>query len=90
MNQNDEIFGVLNHEPGTGVAVLDCDGRLLYMNDESIRMFFKDAVSADDIVGNTLIENGFPVQLAEERVELLRRVERTGEEFMLQIGRAHV
>ncbi len=84
MNTQDELLTLLNHEPGTGVAVLDRDGRLLYINDESIRLFFEDSKTKDEILGKTLDEMGFPSQWVAERLRLIREIEETGQEILLR------
>jgi DNA-binding CsgD family transcriptional regulator len=84
MDKQSEIFEVLNHEPGTGVSVLDRDGHLLYINDEAIRIFFEERMTLEDLRGKTLVEIGFPESWAAERVELIREIERTGQEQILR------
>ena len=84
MSKNDEIFTFLNHEPGTGVAVVDRDGKILYINEESIRIFFDKPVTYEDLRGKSLVEMGFPEQWANERIRLIREIEETGQEILLR------
>lgn len=84
MSPSDEIFTVLNREPGTGVSVLDRNGVLLYLNDESIRMFFDEPKTLEQLQGKNMVEMGFPKEWAEERLRLIHQVEATGEEMILR------
>ncbi|MBO6512395.1 MAG: hypothetical protein JJ974_00330 [Phycisphaerales bacterium] len=84
MSPSDEIFTVLNREPGTGVSVLDRNGVLLYLNEESIRLFFKEPRTLEDLQGKDMFEMGFPKEWAEERLRLIRQIEETGEEMILR------
>lgn len=84
MSPSDEIFTVLNREPGTGVSVLDRDGVLLYLNEESIRLFFDEPKTLEQLQGKNLVEMGFPEEWAEERLRLIRQIETTGEEMILR------
>ncbi|MFK7758911.1 MAG: LuxR C-terminal-related transcriptional regulator [Phycisphaerales bacterium] len=84
MTQQAEIFELLNHEPGTGVSVVDRDGVTLYINSESIRIFFGEPRTPEMVIGKNLVELGFAKEWADERVELIRRIERTGEECLLR------
>lgn len=84
MNHQDELMTLLNHEPGTGVSVLDRDGRLLYINNESIRLFFEDVMPKEEILGKTLDEMGFPDEWVAERLRLIRGIESTGQEILLR------
>jgi len=84
MNLTEEIFEILTHEPGTGVVVMNHDGTVLYANKESLRLFFSDTTTHDDVHGKSILEIGFPKAWAEERLALLRRIELTGEECLLR------
>lgn len=84
MKNNGAIFDLLTQEPGTGVAVLDRNGVLLYINDTSTRIFFTDSPEPEDIIGKSLLEIGFPKTWVDERVRLIREVESTGNEMILR------
>jgi len=84
MNTDNTFFSLLSQEPGTGVSVLDRDARLLYINDEAVRMFFGDDTTSADIVGKDLVEMGFPEEWIKERIDLIREIERTGQEILLR------
>jgi len=84
MDRHAEIFEFLNHEPGTGVSVLDRDGRFIYINKESVRIHFSEPMDPEDIQGKTLYELGFPRRWADERVERFRQMEQTGEEYIMR------
>lgn len=84
MNNNEAIFDLLSQEPSTGVAVLDRDGVLLYINETSTRIFFADPPDPKDVIGKTLVEMGFPKTWADERVGLIREIEKTGNEMILR------
>lgn len=84
MADQNEVFELLSLEPGTGVQVADRDGVLLYINDEAIRFFFGQGIRHEDLLGKKPDENGFPRAWSDERIELIRTIERTGEEAILR------
>jgi DNA-binding CsgD family transcriptional regulator len=84
MNMTKEIFEILTHEPGTGVVVMNRDGAVLYANDESLRLFFSDSTTRDDVQGKSILEIGFSKEWAQERLALLQRIELSGEECLLR------
>lgn len=84
MSESEMIFNVLSQEPGTGVAVLDRDGVVLYINETSLRIFFATPPQIDDVIGKDLIQLGFPKEWADERIRLIREIEETGKEMILR------
>ncbi len=84
MSESETIFNVLSQEPGTGVAVLDRDGVVLYINETSLRIFFATPPQIDDVIGKDLIQLGFPKEWADERIRLIREIEETGKEMILR------
>lgn len=74
----------LRAEPGTGVSVLDTDGVVHFVNDETVRIFLEGRVTRDQIEGKSLHEIGFPDAWIQERLEIIRKVSETGDEFLLR------
>jgi len=81
---NKDILKVLDSDPGAGVSVLDRDGKIIYMNEVLVRLHFSEALKPADIEGKTFHEIGFSKHWADERVELLRQMEKTGEEYIIR------
>jgi len=84
MDKHEEIYEILNTDPGTGIHVADRNGVLLYINEAAIRFFFQEGVVQKDIIGKNGIENGFPKEWVDERVAMIREIEQTGEEQLLR------
>jgi DNA-binding CsgD family transcriptional regulator len=84
MSESETIFNVLSRDPGTGVAVLDRDGVVVYINETSLRIFFADPPKIEDVIGKNLDQLGFPKQWADERIRLIREIEETGKEMILR------
>ncbi len=82
--QEPETINMLRAEPGTGVSVLDPEGTIQYVNDEALRIFFDGKIKREEIVGKTLHEVGFPDAWIQERLEILRQVAQTGNEYLLR------
>lgn len=64
------VWDALVSDPGTGVAVLDTNGRVVFANETIARMFVN--VSAEEAQGKTL-DQIFPADFAKERLEIIRR-----------------
>ncbi len=64
--------------------MLDRDGLLLYVNKKSLRFYFSEPQRSEDVLGKTLHELGFPKQWADERIELYRRMEQTGQACVMR------
>ncbi len=79
-----EMMNCLGAEPGTGVSVLDREGVVHYVNDETLRIFLEGRFTREQIVGKSLAEIGFPDAWVKERVEILSRICREGEEYLLR------
>jgi len=78
------MFNAIGAQPGAGVSVLDSHGTVLYVNDDTLRIFLDNKFTREQIVGKTLDEIGFPKEWIEERMELVRRVAETGDEYLLR------
>lgn len=65
------LWQTMTSEPGVSVSILDLHGTLLFLNDETIRIFF-DGKAPPDLKGKRLDELGFPKVWIEERLGLFR------------------
>jgi DNA-binding CsgD family transcriptional regulator len=79
-----ESINMLRAEPGTGVSVLDPEGTIHYVNDETLRIFLDGKFTREEIIGKTLHEVGFPDAWIQERQEIMRQVAETGNEYLLR------
>lgn len=81
---HDPAFELVASEPGTGVSVVDERGRVLYVNDETLRIFFEGKKTRSEVEGCTLAEIGFDAQWIEERLALIRSAIHDGRERLLR------
>lgn len=75
------IWDALVSDPGTGVAVLDTDGRVLYANDTMAGLFVN--VTAEQAVGKTMAEI-LPADFASERLEYIRQTAEKGRPLLIK------
>jgi len=80
----DRTLELIASEPGTGMSLLDEHGRVLYLNDDSLRIFFDGKKSRAEIEGRTLGELGFDTQWIDERMKLVRSVIENQSECLLR------
>tara|TARA_R110000782_G_scaffold53205_4_gene113387 strand:+ start:551 stop:1267 length:717 start_codon:yes stop_codon:yes gene_type:complete len=67
----DLLWQTMTSEPGVSVSILDLHGTLLFLNDETVRIFF-DGKAPPELRGKRLDELGFPRAWIEERLGLFR------------------
>lgn len=69
----DLLWESMTTEPGVSVAILDERGTILFLNDETIRIFFDNKAPAQ-LRGMRLDELGFPPAWIEERLGIFREM----------------
>ncbi len=67
------LWETMTTEPGVSVAVLDEHGTILFLNDETLRIFFGDN-RPEPVRGRRLDDLGFPRPWVEERLEIFRQM----------------
>jgi len=78
------IWETVVSDPATGVALMDRDGRLLYINKQSVRFFFTDNLTPEEIIGKTIAELGFPEDWVAERLRISAEIIDSGESILLR------
>ena len=68
----------LASDPTTGVAVVELAGRLVWCNEQTVRMFLGGGVSASECWGRSFLDLGFPVEWINERLAMYERIRATG------------
>ena len=81
---NNEIWNNFTSDPTTGVALVTLEGKMLYINDQSIRIFFNEDRDPDSIVGQSMYALGFSEEWARERIDLFQQIKDTGESILLR------
>jgi len=79
-----DTLGTLAHEPGTAVGVLDLTGRVHYASPGCLRLCPSQYAAADDLIGKTLVEIGYPEEFVNERLSIMRRIKETGRECLVR------
>ncbi|MBL4591319.1 MAG: hypothetical protein JKY96_05100 [Phycisphaerales bacterium] len=78
------IWETVVSDPATGVALMDRDGRLLYINKQSVRFLFTDNLTPEEIIGKTIAELGFPEDWVAERLRISAEIIDSGESILLR------
>ncbi len=67
------LWETMTNEPGVSVAILDEQGTILFLNAETIRIFFNNN-PPDPVRGRRLDQLGFPRPWVEERLAVFRQM----------------
>ncbi len=78
------LWNVMTQDPGAGVAVCSPDGVVLWGNERSCRLYLGDDACPGDIENKSFKELGFPEAWINERLEIFREIQRTGEPVLLR------
>tara|TARA_R110002072_G_scaffold42064_5_gene117649 strand:- start:108261 stop:108920 length:660 start_codon:yes stop_codon:yes gene_type:complete len=82
---NKDIWNNFTSDPTTGVTVLTAqDSVILYINEQSLRIFFNEIKSADELIGKSIYDLGFAKEWADERNAIHRQIAATGESVLLR------
>lgn len=81
---NAGIWDTFTTDPTTGMSILTVEGEIVYINEQSARIFFNEARDPASLVGKSVYEIGFPREWADERVALMKEIVRTGERRLLR------
>jgi len=79
-----DIWRNFTSDPTTGVTLVSIEGELLYINDQSIRIFFNESRDLKTLVGVSMYDLGFPAEWARERISLFEKIQETGESVLLR------
>jgi DNA-binding CsgD family transcriptional regulator len=79
-----DIWNTFTSDPTTGVAMLTPDGVIVYINEQSMRIFFDAPKDPEDVIGKSVYDIGFPREWADERVALMTKISETGERYLLR------
>lgn len=81
---NADIWDTFTSDPTTGITILTADGEIVFINDQSTRIFFKETREPGSLIGVSIYDLGFAREWADERVALMRETVRTGERRLLR------
>lgn len=76
----DELWLILKSQPGVGVLIIDCDGLVLFANDQARQIYYGDDFNP---VGQTIEEIEGP-EFAAERMPVIHQVIETGKPMILR------
>ncbi|MEZ6132397.1 MAG: LuxR C-terminal-related transcriptional regulator [Planctomycetaceae bacterium] len=76
----DDLWLVLKSQPGVGVLIIDCNGRVLFCNDQAKRIYYGNQFNP---VGLTIEEIEGP-EFAAERMPVIHSVIETGKPMLLR------
>jgi len=81
---NNAIWNTFTTDPTTGVTLLTLEGEIVYINDQSTRIFFDKSIDPETLVGKSIFDLGFSNEWAQERVDLFHQMKETGESVLLR------
>lgn len=91
MNTNNEqasmsagIWDTFITDPTTGMTILTAEGEIVFINEQSTRIFFNEPRDTGSLVGQSIYDIGFPKEWADERVGLMREIIASGERRLLR------
>ena len=70
---SDELWASITTEPNTGVSIVDIEGKLVFINEQAVRIYVSEDAKPDDIVNRQLSEF-LPDDFVKERMVILRQV----------------
>lgn len=79
-----DIWRNFTSDPTTGVTLVSVEGEILYINEQSIRIFFNESRDPKTLVGVSMYDLGFPAEWARERIELFKKIQETGDSVLLR------
>ncbi|MGV6815056.1 MAG: LuxR C-terminal-related transcriptional regulator [Phycisphaerales bacterium] len=79
-----EIWNNVTTDPTTGITLMSIDGIILYINTQSVRIFFNTDLDPSEYVGKSLYELDFSDDWARERIELFEKIQATGEPVLIR------
>ena len=86
------LWNALVTEPATGVSIVTMTGKVLYINDQSAKIFLGPSATPKSAIGRNL-HDMFPPKWVEERLEIFRTIIRTNKPVRLRSiwqGQQHV
>lgn len=88
----DVLWNALVTEPATGVTIVTMTGKVIFINDQSAKIFLGPNAASKDAIGRNL-HDMFPAKWVEERLEIFRNVIRSNKPVRLRSiwqGHQHV
>lgn len=88
----DVLWNALITEPATGVTIVTMTGKVIFINDQSAKIFLGPNATSKDAIGRNL-HDMFPAKWVEERLEIFRQIIKTGKAVRLRSiwqGHQHV
>lgn len=81
---NLKIWDTFTSDPATGVTLMTPEGQIVYINEQSIRIFFDEPRTVEELTGKWLHELGFPAEWIDERVKLMTEIVGSGQRRLLR------
>jgi len=81
---NSAIWNVFTTDPTTGVSLVTVEGVIMYINDQSTRIFFDEPIDPKTLVGKSLYDIGFSEEWARERIDLFSQMKESGDSILLR------
>lgn len=81
---NAEIWKHFTTDPTTGVTLLTVEGVILYINEQSAKIFFDEPLAPESLVGKSILDIGLPKEWANERIELFHKMAQSGDSILLR------
>lgn len=78
------IWETIVSDPATGVTLIDIEGRVLFINEQALRIFFDDERTTEEVIGRTIEELGFPEAWVDERLGIFRELAQSSESVLLR------
>jgi len=82
--QIDRTLELIGSEPGTGIVLVDENGRVLFANNDCLRIFFSGKKTRAEVEGRSLEELGFDQEWIDERKKIIRKVIDENSECLLR------
>jgi DNA-binding CsgD family transcriptional regulator len=79
-----DIWRNFTSDPTTGVTLVTVEGKILYINEQSVRIFFNESLDPKAFIGVSMFDLGFPAEWARERIGLFEQIQKTGESVLLR------
>lgn len=79
-----DIWSNITTDPTTAITIVSIDGVILYINEQSVRVFFDKEFDPAELIGQSMYDIGFSEEWARERIELFEKIQSTGDPVLLR------
>ena len=79
-----DIWNNITTDPTAGITIVSIDGKILYINKQSVRIFFDTQIDPAELAGQSMYDLGFSEDWARERIELFEKIQSTGDPVLLR------